>query len=66
MSKESASQFAQTVMNDEELRNRTARIEPAEVVVIAKGMGYEFTADELAAVMNEKELEPEELESVTQ
>ena len=42
MSKESAMQFALAVMEDQELRDRTAKLKPEEVLSIAKEMGYDF------------------------
>ena len=55
MSKESAKKFAQEVTEDIELRNRTAKLKPEEVLPIAKEMGYDFTEEELTAVMNESQ-----------
>ena len=64
MSKESAMQFALAVMEDQELRDRTAKLKPEEVLSIAKEMGYDFTEEELTAAMDEnKELSADELEA---
>lgn len=64
MAKESAEKFAMAVMEDSDLRVRTARLDPGELLPIAKEMGYDFTAEELAEVMNEnQELTPDELEA---
>ena len=64
MSKESAIQFAQEVMEDTELRDRTAKLKPEEVLSIAKEMGYDFTEEELTAAMNEdQELTADDLET---
>ncbi|MBP3856615.1 MAG: Nif11-like leader peptide family RiPP precursor, partial [Ruminiclostridium sp.] len=65
MSKEAASKFVQTILNDAELRIKTAEIKPEEIVPFAKEMGYDFTLEELKEVKEEDiELSPEELESV--
>ena len=65
MSKEAASKFVQAILNDEELRQRTADIKPEEIVPFAKEMGYDFTLDELKEVKDEDiELSPDELEGV--
>ena len=62
MSKENAKAFVQAVLNDEELREKTANMKPEEAVPLGKEMGYDFTADELSEVMNDsKELTAEEL-----
>ena len=64
MSKESAEKFIQAVLNDEELREKTANMKPEEVVPFAKEMGYDFTLEELKEVKKEDiELSPEELEN---
>ena len=64
MAKESAEKFAMAVMEDSDLRVRTARLDTGELLPIAKEMGYDFTAEELAEVMNEnQELTPDELEA---
>ena len=64
MSKESAIQFAQEVTEDIELRDRTAKLKPEEVLSIAKEMGYDFTEEELTAAMNEdQELTADDLET---
>ena len=64
MAKESAEKFAMAVMEDSDLRVRTARLDPGELLPIAKEMGYDFTAEELAEVMNEnQELTLDELEA---
>ena len=64
MAKESAEKFAMAVMEDSDLRVRTARLDPGELLPIAKELGYDFTAEELAEVMNEnQELTPDELEA---
>ena len=65
MSRESAAAFAQAAMKDNELRERTAKLDPEKLLPIAKEMGYDFTAEELEEVMNEGlELAPDELDSV--
>ena len=65
MSKESATAFAQAAIEDNELRERTAKLDPEELLPIARGMGYDFTAEELEEVMNgDRELAPDELDSV--
>ena len=65
MSKESAKEFALAALEDDELRERTSKIEPEKVVAIAKELGYDFTAEELAGVMNEDmELSADDLEAV--
>ena len=65
MSKESAAEFAQAVMEDNELRERTAKLEPEELLPIATEMGYDFTTEELEEVMNEgQELTSHELDSL--
>ena len=62
MSIEAARVFVQAVLNDEELREKTANIKPEEVIPFAKEMGYDFTLDELKEVKEEDiELSPEEL-----
>ena len=64
-SKESATKFVQAVIDDAELREKTANIKPEEIVPFAKEMGYDFTLDELKDVKKENiELSPEELEAV--
>ena len=64
MSKEAASKFVQAILNDEELRQRTEKMKPEEIVPFAKEMGFEFTLDELKEVKEEDvELSPEELEA---
>ena len=64
MAKESAVKFVQAVMDNEELREKTANMKPEEAIPFAKEMGYDFTAEELTEVMNEdKELSPDELEN---
>ncbi len=67
MAKEAAMGFYQLILEDEELRERTANLKPEEVAEIAKGMGFVFTADELAEAVKEdnRELTPEELEGAT-
>ena len=63
MSKESAKEFALAALEDDELRERTAKIEPEKVVAVAKELGYDFTAEELAGVINEDmELSADDLE----
>ena len=65
MSKESAAAFAQAAMEDTELRERTAKLAPEELLPIAREMGYDFTAEELEAAMNEdRELTLDELDSI--
>ena len=65
MSKENARVFVQAVLNDEELRKKTANIKPEEIVPFANEMGFDFTLDELKEVKKEDiELSPDELESV--
>ena len=62
MAKNAAIAFVQKVIEDEELRKKTANMKPEETVAFAKEMGYDFTAEELAEAVNEDiELEPEEL-----
>ena len=64
MSKESAAKFLQALIDDEELRERTAAMKPEEAIFFAKEMGYDFTLEEFTEVMNEdRELAPEELDS---
>ena len=64
MSKEAASKFVQAILDDEELREKTANMKPEEAAAFAKEMGYDFTAEELAEEVNEdKELDPEELKN---
>ena len=64
MSLESAKKSAQEAMEDKELRERTAKLNPQELLPIAKEMGYDFTEEELTAVMNEKqELTADQLEA---
>ena len=64
MSIEAARVFVQAVLNDEELRGKTANMKPEEVIAFAKEMGYDFTLDELKEVKEEDvELSPEELEA---
>ena len=64
MSKESATNFALVVMEDNELRERTAKLNHQELLPIAKEMGCDFTEEELTAVMNEKqELTADQLEA---
>ena len=65
MSKENARVFVQAVLNDEELRGKTANMKPEDAVPLGKEMGYDFTLEEFTDVMNEdRELSPVELESV--
>ena len=65
MSKESAKAFVQAILDDEELRQRTAEIKPEEVISFAKEMGYDFTVEELKEAANEvRELSPDELGNV--
>jgi len=65
MSKESAANFVLEVMEDNELRERTAKLPPEELLPIAKEMGYDFTEEELTAVMDEShELTADQLEAV--
>ena len=64
MAKESANAFVQAILNDEELREKTANMKPEEAVPLAKEMGYDFTLEELKDVKKEDiELSPEELEN---
>ena len=64
MSKENAKAFVQAILNDEELREKTANMKPEEAVPLAKEMGYDFTLEELEEVKNEDtELSPDELEN---
>ena len=64
MSKENAKAFVQAILNDEELRSKTAGLAPEEVISFAKEMGYDFTLEELKDVKKEDvELSPEELEA---
>jgi len=66
MSKENAKAFVQAILNDEELRQRTEKMKPEELIPFAKEMGFDFTLDELKDVKKENiELSPEELEAVT-
>ena len=65
MSKESAKAFVQAILEDEELREKTANMKPEDAVPLGKEMGYDFTLEEFTDVMNEdRELSPVELESV--
>ena len=65
MSKESAEKFIQAVLNDEELREKTANMKPEDALPLGKEMGYDFTLEEFTDVMNEDmELSPDELEAV--
>ncbi|MBO6230022.1 MAG: Nif11-like leader peptide family natural product precursor [Ruminiclostridium sp.] len=65
MSKEAASKFVQAILNDEELRQRTEKMKPDEVISFAKEMGYDFTVEELKEAANEvRELSPDELGNV--
>ena len=48
MNKENAKIFLEQVMKDEALRARIADKEPADVVEIAKELGFDVTADDLA------------------
>ena len=65
MSKENATAFVQAVLNDEELREKTANMKPEDAVPLGKEMGYDFTLEEFTDVMNEdRELSPDELEAV--
>ena len=53
-------------MEDNELRERTAKLPPEELLPIAKEMGYDFTEEELTAVMNEpQELTADQLEAAS-
>ena len=64
MSKENAKAFVQAVLDDKELREKTANMKPEEAVPLGKEMGFDFTLEEFTDVMNEdKELSPEELEA---
>ena len=64
MSKENAKAFVQAVLDDKELREKTANMKPEEAVPLAKEMGYDFTLEEFTDVMNEdRELSPDELEA---
>ena len=64
MSKDSAVKFVQAILDDEELRQRTAAMNPEEIVAVAKEAGYDFTLDELKDVKKEDvELSPDELEA---
>ena len=64
MSKENATAFVQAVLNDEELREKTANMKPEDAVPLGKEMGYDFTLEEFTDVMNEdRELSPDELEN---
>lgn len=64
MSKDSAKKFVQAIIDDEELRKRTAAMKPEEAIPFAKEMGYDFTIEELTEVKTEDiELSPEELDS---
>ena len=65
MSKENATAFVQAVLNDEELREKTANMKPEDAVPLGKEMGYDFTLDELKEVKKEDiELSLDELENV--
>ena len=65
MAIEAAIGFVKLVMEDEELRQRTAGLKPEEAVDIAKEKGFIFTAEELTEASNEaRELSPDELASV--
>ena len=47
MAFENAKKFLEQAMKDKALRARTAEKEPAEVVAIAKELGFDVTAEEL-------------------
>lgn len=65
MSKDSAKKFVQAIIDDEELRKRTAAMKPEEAIPFAKEMGYDFTIEELTEVKTEDiELSPDDLENV--
>ena len=64
MSKESAGAFVLAVLADEALHQRTANLAPERVAEIAKELGYDFTAEELAEAVNDSvELNLDELEA---
>jgi len=63
MSKENARVFVQAVLNDEELRGKTANMKPEEVIAFAKEMGFDFTLDELKEVKKD-DIELDELKEV--
>ncbi len=66
MAIEAAIGFVKLVMEDEELRQRTADLKPEEVVDIAKEKGFVFTAEELTEASNEvREITSDELEAAT-
>ena len=72
---ENAKQFLEQVLKDEPLRARVREKEPAEVVSIARELGFDVTAEELeeavqamrqasASKERMKELGPDELDDV--
>ena len=69
MSKENAKAFVQAILEDEELREKTANMKPEDALPLGKEMGFDFTLEEFTDVMNvmneDKELSPDELEAVT-
>ena len=65
MSKENAKAFVQAILEDEELREKTANMKPEDALPLGKEMGYDFTLEEFTDVMNEdRELSPDKLEAV--
>ncbi|MBQ9408259.1 MAG: Nif11-like leader peptide family RiPP precursor, partial [Clostridia bacterium] len=73
MAIENAKKFLEQVMKDEALRKRAVEKEPAEVVEIAKKLGFDVTAEELDEAVKEmrqkakeklKELGPGDLDNV--
>ena len=53
MALENAKEFLKKAMTDETLRQKIVSLQPDEVVFVAAGSGYEFTAEELEQAENE-------------
>lgn len=53
MSMENAERFLKKVLSDDDLRKNVSEKEYEEIVSMAKGMGYDFSAEELKSVVDE-------------
>jgi len=62
MAIENAKKFVEKVQADAALAERVKGMTPQEGLALAKEMGLEFTEDELKDALNNRELDPEELD----
>lgn len=62
MAIENAKKFVEKVQADAALSERVKAMTPQEGMALAKELGLEFTEEELKDALNNRELEPEELD----